>query len=281
MLYETESGSRCTLRWYDGPTVSVDQSGVQGVAGAALRDIAKRALDQWQATVCAGPTGLPAALPIQFGFGGLAVPTPVGATCTDAAVPCKKMVSNGNFVRAVRSPEVWPYGATVFALTVVTFDQCTGEIVDADIQLDDGGHQFCAGACGPGQQDLSNTLTHEVGHLLGLDHSVASESTMDSSGPSGQTKKATLHGDDRQGVCAAYTGGCGRNHVCAKVSGKAGAAAPPEPGSCAARPVASHLPAVGWILAALAMGAGVIRLAGRTRWPTSRRNPKFAPGYGP
>ena len=262
VLYETDSGSHCTLRWYDSPTVGVDQGGVQGIPGATLAAITQRALDQWQASACAGAAGSPTKLPITLGFSGQAVPTPVGATCTDSSDPCKKMTSNGNFVRAVRKPATWPYGGTIFALTVVTFDQCTGEIVDADIELDDVGHQFCDGSCGPGAQDLSNTLTHEIGHLLGLDHSLASEATMDSSGPSGQTKKATLPGDDRQGVCAAYTGGCGRNHSCKKTTAGSEGKGTTDQGGCAVRANGNPLSMV-WVLLTLAGVATATSRAGR------------------
>lgn len=227
--------------------------------------VTERALAQWQAAVCSNASGTPTKLPIALGFGGQAVQTPVGATCTDATTPCKKMVSNGNFVRSVRKPEVWPYGGTIFALTVVTFDQCTGEIVDADIQLDDGGHSFCDGTCGPGQQDLSNTLTHEIGHLLGLDHSLAAEATMDSSGPSGQTKKATLHGDDHQGVCAAYAGGCGRTHVCAKTAGTGGGAGAADSGGCSAGRTGGNPGDAGWALVTLALCVCGKRLFSRRR----------------
>ena len=226
VLYQTESGSRCTLRWYPSATagsavadvrISVDLNGLQGISAKAVQAETQRALAQWQATQCpATATTAVQALPITLQAVDLAAPTTPGSDCANTAVPCKKRISNGNFIHTIGASQIWPYGQTIFALTVVTFDQCSGEIIDADILLDDRDHDFCVDLCAPGQQHLANTLTHEIGHLLGLDHSGAADATMDNSGPSGQTKKSTLHGDDRQGICAAYQGGCGRDHSCAK-----------------------------------------------------------------
>lgn len=109
-----------------------------------------------------------------------------------------------------------------------------GEILDADIELNavnfaislDGNTQGGAGCL----SDLKNTVTHELGHLMGLDHTCWLEGTVrpvDDQGvplPScdsnlsseiveatmynfqdcGETKKATLEADDIAGFCATY-----------------------------------------------------------------------------
>lgn len=109
-----------------------------------------------------------------------------------------------------------------------------GEILDADIEIN--GVNFAISLDGATQgsdtclADLANTLTHEVGHLLGLDHTcrIGSEpnrrdhqdnpvplcsdalppeitdATMYPSQTCGETKKATLEPDDISAICAIY-----------------------------------------------------------------------------
>ncbi|MFL5300452.1 MAG: hypothetical protein ACJ79R_08935, partial [Anaeromyxobacteraceae bacterium] len=126
-------------------------------------------------------------------------------------------------------------GGGILALTTVTFDVDTGEIVDADMELHgwDGnlasptGFYFtCASSstCGPtygGQNcaaiDVQNTVTHEAGHMLGLDHvcvaggaapsnvcPAGAEPTMAPTAGKGDIDKRTLEPDDVAGVCSIY-----------------------------------------------------------------------------
>jgi hypothetical protein len=67
-----------------------------------------------------------------------------------------------------------PYPATNPALTNLRFvddpaAQDSGRLVDADIELNGVNFRFTTGECA-GRMDLENTLTHEMGHVLGLDH---------------------------------------------------------------------------------------------------------------
>lgn len=245
--YATKEAHHCGLRWYANGSnplqipISIDQGGLDGIAPAGVQASVELAAQQWQAVTC--PEGQAGSKPAGFSLPskGLQAPTPTGAICLDppgATSGCKAMGSNGNFVKAVRSASDWAYGTSVFALTILTFQQCTGEIVDADILLDDAHRDFCLDNCGPDEQSLDNTVTHELGHLLGLDHSGASEATMYASAPPGETKKSTLHGDDRQGLCSAYGSGCGKTFDCSTAPlPAASTASTAESDGCAARPV--------------------------------------------
>jgi hypothetical protein len=137
----------------------------------------------------------------------------------------------------------------IVALTSVLYDPDTGRILDADIELngwDGGGTEtslpqgqppngwyFTCGdvattpctTYGEGDcrfMDLRNTLTHEVGHFVGLAHvpdhlPIDPENTwptMEKTTTAGETSKRSLAPDDIAGVCAIYPdqggdGGCG------------------------------------------------------------------------
>ncbi|MFT7624557.1 MAG: MYXO-CTERM domain-containing protein [Myxococcota bacterium] len=110
---------------------------------------------------------------------------------------------NENCILWVPGVVAWSHGKEVLALTSLTFDTVTGEIVDADLELNDANFQF---ALNPesDQADLRNTVTHEAGHFMGLDHSLNHEATMYAKAPLGETAKRDLEADDVAGFCALY-----------------------------------------------------------------------------
>lgn len=124
----------------------------------------------------------------------------------------------------------WEGSLQTIGLTTTTFNNKTGEVLDADIELNAAGFVFSTvdgAACSnppprPATNcvatDIRNTLTHEVGHIVGLDHPDLSpepgidhtndrDCTMYSSASIGETNKRTLHQDDIDGLCAVYPKG--------------------------------------------------------------------------
>jgi Matrixin len=123
------------------------------------------------------------------------------------------------------------HGVNVLALTWLIYDTRSGEILDADMELHDtGAANLAAGAyytCTPqawtapaspcprpffGRTDctwvdVGNTVTHEVGHIVGLDHVAEPAATMAATAQPGEVSKRQLHGDDVAGVCAIYPRG--------------------------------------------------------------------------
>ncbi len=96
------------------------------------------------------------------------------------------------------------------AITVVTFDSLTGEIFDADIELNSrastnaGGFFFAVGRMPePDECDLQTILTHEFGHFLGLAHSNITRAVMYPTAGLGEIR-SDLNNDDSAGICAIY-----------------------------------------------------------------------------
>ncbi len=96
----------------------------------------------------------------------------------------------------------WRYSGAVYALTSTTFNVATGEISDADIELND--NWTFATDLDPNDTDLQNTITHEVGHFIGFDHNDDVESTMYFTAPEFATNMRTLEQIDIDGMCEAY-----------------------------------------------------------------------------
>lgn len=118
-------------------------------------------------------------------------------------------------------PEVygcWDHSAGIIALSTVNYSRQLGFIVDADIEFNGARHRFTTTeATGPPcaspvdtdcvGTDLQNTATHEIGHLLGFDHSRIPQSTMFATASDAETSKRSLEQDDIDAICDVYPAG--------------------------------------------------------------------------
>lgn len=112
---------------------------------------------------------------------------------------------NTNVIKFVQSAGEWPaeWPRNQFAVTVVTAIIRTGEIIDADMLINDWNFKFSTtGAAGVA--DLQATLTHELGHVLGLGHSEVADSSMYYTENIGATGKRNVKDDDKRGLCDLY-----------------------------------------------------------------------------
>lgn len=118
-------------------------------------------------------------------------------------------------IAATPENESFNFAATT-GRTRVFFDRETGNIAEADISInprpkaEDGTElQFSTDGT-PGTYDLEATFTHEIGHLLGLDHSAVLSSTMQGRQAFNGTfglpalTERTLSEDDRQKILSLY-----------------------------------------------------------------------------
>ena len=107
------------------------------------------------------------------------------------------------------SKGIWPDKELV-AITLTTYEPTSGEILDADISVNNvifSMENIAEGtSCGNNakRHDIGNTLVHEVGHFVGFAHVTGAEATMFSHAKDCETKKRSLAEDDIMGLCSVY-----------------------------------------------------------------------------
>jgi hypothetical protein len=166
--------------------------------------------------------------------------------------------------------EDWPYANAIdtLALTTLIYDAESGEIYDADVEVNTHESAMAVDHVGPSDIDFNSVITHEIGHFLGLSHSNAQGSTMRPSYAPGRTDMASIELDDEQGICEALPPNrVARTDSCEPRHGFSAACAL-EDSSCS---VTRPRPGTPWSsLAALALSLSSLGLRKKLR-PSSRR----------
>ena len=101
----------------------------------------------------------------------------------------------------------WPHSDVnnTLALTTVTFNPETGEIYDADMEVNTFQQKVALTDPVPSDgYDFASIVTHETGHFLGLAHSGDSHATMFAHYQPGSTAMRNLTSDDVAGICSVY-----------------------------------------------------------------------------
>lgn len=178
---------------------SVQRSASVQVDLATARGLVAEAFAQWSGATCTASCGGAAGKPT------IAAQDLGPVDCGD--VEYNQSGSNANVV-VFRDGE-WPNDGIALALTTVTYRLDSGEIYDADVEVQSNPLQVKLGVkepVGGDEYDLRSILTHEIGHFLGLAHTqpLNGTSTMYERYRAGQTFMRDLAADDACGICTVF-----------------------------------------------------------------------------
>lgn len=135
-------------------------------------------------------------------------------TCTDVAQASDPCFTDGTCADMYNC---WDDDSDTLAITRLTYSRTTGELLDAEVQLNAANWLFTtvdSPQCPMGMPaatcvatDVQNTLTHELGHAVGFDHTTAPGSTMAPTAPLGETSKRIIDKGTADGFCTVYPRG--------------------------------------------------------------------------
>lgn len=181
---DTDCGT--PLKWQrDCIGITVQKDGSREIDAETARKIVLRAFNAWESADCG--KGSPGIAVIDMGF----------VDCD--RVEYEPRAGNANIL-IFRDDEWQENGYDKLALTTVNFDKETGELWNADIEVNTHDYTYKEGKHG-GDNELIGVLTHETGHFLGMAHTPDPTATMYSTYHEDMAK---LQEDDVIGICAAY-----------------------------------------------------------------------------
>ncbi len=252
------------LRWKAGCVgFSIQRDGVNVISTAELDAITRTAFSAWASLDCGGGDGP-----------GFVVQDLGEVTCN--RVEYNSDAGNANVIM-VRETS-WPHPPSAghdIALTTTTFDPDTGELLDADMEINAAEFHLTTNDTEV-DYDLQSVLTHEAGHFLGLAHSMDPSATMRPVYESGNLELRQPILDDTTGICTVYP-----------PSAKVDASCNPLPrhgfspeckgaqteGSCSAAP-STH---GGWVGPLLVVALALVNARRRSKDRSARRLPREIP----
>jgi hypothetical protein len=186
------------LRWYVGrPAYNWTMATVEPEEATweEAKAIIEAAYDAWIDTPCG--------LVPEFTYGGT-------SAATKGTLPTSLAETPDNVVVFIRSRTDWQSSgnqSSWLAITKIANDSLSGEIIDADMEINDGMYKFHYGEEAPpaGSIDFRAMIVHEAGHFFGLDHSQSNVATMYATYSGDPVAARSLDQDDIDGICALYT----------------------------------------------------------------------------
>jgi hypothetical protein len=159
-----------------------------------------QAFSKWTGTICAGSGD----------DGGAGPSGKVSIDIRDLGpVSCDQLTYNtneGNQNVIIFHDDSWPYddANNTLGLTTITYNPDTGELDDADMEINSTVPLTVSGAVPENGYDFQSIITHETGHFFGMAHSTDDLATMFAHYTPGSTEMRLLKDDDMQGICTIY-----------------------------------------------------------------------------
>jgi hypothetical protein len=183
-------------------TYSIHEDGTPDVPFEDVRGAVRRSADAWENATRAAES----APCTDFSF-----TESEPATCD--RVEYSKDCGNMNLIVWREAEWQSHFGHDPAAIGLSTIFFSSTRIVSTDMELNGENYTFAVeddyAGCDPCPADIQNTVTHELGHFIGLSHVDCPECTMDWAEIPGDTNKRTLEPDDVDGVCDIYPAGAG------------------------------------------------------------------------
>ena len=172
---------------------SVQKDGSQFFSSELLAGLVSQAFTVWTSAECD-----------EGGRPQLFVTRQADAECAFPEYNIDRNVNKGNANVVMFRDEGWPYPGfeDTFALTTLTYHTETGEIYDADIEINTADVVFTTSDSDI-VYDLASTIQHETGHFLGIAHSPEVASPMFPLPEFGITRRE-LSPDDVAAICNIY-----------------------------------------------------------------------------
>jgi hypothetical protein len=181
--------------WWPNACVSYDivRSGTRQIAFDTVSQIISAAFAKWTGVTCPSDGSGPSRVSIDVRDLG--------------PVDCGMVQYNsdqGNQHVIIFDDDVWPHNDAnnTLGLTTVTFNPDTGEIYDADMEINATVPLSVVTPVPPNGYDFESIVTHESGHFLGMAHSGDQRATMFAHYAPGSSTLRVLTDDDVKGICS-------------------------------------------------------------------------------